>query len=97
MGGQLEHQSFLVVPTTGVQSNQGALPAVGKRHSHIATAPQQAPGTQQTWAGNAHQAIAELMVIMTLAICLARKGMARCVRHSRTMGPKRGCARIQCS
>ena len=34
---------------------------------------------------------AELIVIMTVASCLARSGTARLARHFCTIGPKRGC------
>jgi hypothetical protein len=61
------------------------------------TARQIRPGSQRSSGGMAHQAQTELTVIITQATCLARSGMARRWRQSRTMGPKRGCASIQAS
>ena len=64
---------------------------VGSRHSHIATPMQQAPGSQRTCGGSNHHEASELTAIMAVASCFARRGKARWVRQSRTMGPKRGC------
>jgi hypothetical protein len=50
-----------------------------------------APGNQRSAPGSSHHEITELSAIMAVASCLARKGRARSVRQSCTIGPKRGC------
>lgn len=61
------------------------------------TAGRSRPGNQRNTGGMAHQAHAELRLVVAQASCLARSGTARCWRQLRTMGPKRGCASIQAS
>ena len=64
---------------------------LGKLHNHAATTAQHAAGIQPNAGGITHHDHAELMVIMTVASCLARNGTARLARHFCTIGPKRGC------
>ena len=72
------------------QAGDQRQPEVGRRHIQSATSAQQAPGTQPMLAGMNHQAMAELIVMVAQAICLARSGTARWLRQSRTIGPKWG-------
>ena len=70
---------------------------VGCRHIHTATQPQHKAGTTRQADEITHAAQALLTAIITKANCLARSGMARVARQSRTMGPQRGWCSTQCS
>ena len=70
---------------------------VGRRHSHAATKQLTMAGAQFQGGVASHRAASELPAIIAVASCLARRGTARLLRQSRTMGPNTRWASSQSS